>query len=225
MRTRSALWPPPPLCISHALVPAAVGVGTVTIVCIGVAYTKGGGGTSSICQLLGAADAQTAHPATFSTAPVAWDGGPGGGGRPSAILRNTPRRDQGRVRALFRDYEPHACGGRRATCIPCARVPFLGAELHGTQTERSEASYLSVPVGTPCGHTIGWGSGPRSQTHAGVARPTHSVVAGGQVRLETGHAGHFQTFRMGGRVFQMFAPHLPAQYRASQSSLLPEPLF
>ena len=34
--------PPPPPRISHALVPAAVGVGTVIIVYIGVAYARGG---------------------------------------------------------------------------------------------------------------------------------------------------------------------------------------
>ena len=39
------------LCASHALVQATVGVGTVIIVYIGVAYTRGGGRTT-VCLVL-----------------------------------------------------------------------------------------------------------------------------------------------------------------------------
>ena len=57
--------PPPPFCPRYALVQATVGVGTVLIWDFLRSFYKGGGG-----QLLRAADAQTAHHATFSTAPV-----------------------------------------------------------------------------------------------------------------------------------------------------------
>ena len=43
MHLNSVSIPPPP-CISYALVQATVGVGTVIIPYIGVAYTRGGGG-------------------------------------------------------------------------------------------------------------------------------------------------------------------------------------
>ena len=38
---------------SHAFVQATVGVGTVIIVYIGVAYTRGGGGTDALTRLRG----------------------------------------------------------------------------------------------------------------------------------------------------------------------------
>ena len=43
---------PPPLCISYALVQATVGVGTVMIPYIGVAYTRGGGGYQTTIKTL-----------------------------------------------------------------------------------------------------------------------------------------------------------------------------